>query len=81
MLSASAGHVPLRVQEETVTEEAKFSSTARDLIDLVVVVRRSCDMHVTTTVTAIDTHHCVGCRCVHFGRTWIGQWQQSPLST
>ena len=36
------------VQEETVTEEAKFSSTARDLVDLVVVVRRSCDMHVTS---------------------------------
>ena len=38
----------LLVQEETVTEEAKFSSTARDLIDLVVVVRRSCDVHVTS---------------------------------
>ena len=35
------------VQEKTVTEEANFSLVARDFVDLVVKVCKSCDMHVT----------------------------------
>ena len=47
------------VQEKTVTEKANFSSVARDFVDLVVKVCKSCDMHVTakympTSVLVLD---------------------------
>ena len=67
------------VQEKTVTEEANFSLVARDFVDLVVKVCKSCDMHVTAC--QITAHLCVGCRHVCVGRSWIGQWQLSPLNT